>query len=428
MKFLTTVHLVLSHIPITLLMSATSIFRNIKNISIYGISRMISAGIPFLVLPYVTAILQPEDYAIVRLISVYALILIPLINWGTLDLISMNFHRKSLVEYKKVLSTLLILYLRNALIISALIFLIPQSWIQLTQISREWLLISVLLAFLVIIFESLNSLWISQKEAFKSALISIVKSVLEVVFILLLLKAFGWQGRIMAWLFSAFIIALFALVYLFRKQYLLPVFSREIKKSSIRFGYPLIAQRLAYFVLNQSDILFITHMISLKMAGVYGLGYQIGSMIFILNASIYAVYSPKIYEELSAGKKNTNSKFKVFYIVSISVASLLLMLFAPLLLSYFNPEYVESVNVIRWIAAASLMWSAYHIFYPYFMFYEHTKFIGMCSIGLALLNLILNYFLIDYFGYMGAAYATFISYGAYFLIGLLFYIFKIKNR
>ena len=65
----------------------------LKSFSIYTITGLLTAGIPFFILPVLTRYLSPYDYGQLSLFSTYVLILIPLISLGSTELIGIDFFQ-----------------------------------------------------------------------------------------------------------------------------------------------------------------------------------------------------------------------------------------------------------------------------------------------------------------------------------------------
>ena len=75
-----------------------------------------------------------------------------------------------------------------------------------------------------------------------------------------------------------------------------------------------------------------------------------------------------------------------------------------------TPDYYEA----RWVVppvAAAIFFTFIRSFYCNIEFYyEKTKFVMVASSGAAVLNVVLNYLFIPFFGYIAAAYTTLVCY------------------
>ena len=101
-------------------------------------------------------------------------------------------------------------------------------------------------------------------------------------------------------------------------------------------------------------------------------------------------------------------------LVLVAVISLGLMLVSPeVVLIFGSSKYADAVYIIPPVAASVFFVFLYGLnSYPEF-YYEKTSFLMIASVASAILNVILNFFFIRWFGYVAAAYTTLLCYIAY---------------
>jgi O-antigen/teichoic acid export membrane protein len=189
---------------------------------------------------------------------------------------------------------------------------------------------------------------------------------------------------------------------------------KKYLKAGILFGLPIILHTLGKFVTNQSDRIFIAKMVSIKEAGIYNIGYQVGMVILIFVNAVTSFIQPFLFERLS----NLTEKAKI-EIVRVSYLIILGMLALLLLLTFVTPfffyylidkSYLGGRIFVFWTGLGYFFWAIYVVFAGYIFYLKKTKILGYLSILNISLNLVLNYFLILKFGPIGASYATCISY------------------
>ena len=81
-----------------------------------------------------------------------------------------------------------------------------------------------------------------------------------------------------------------------------------------------------------------------------------------------------------------------------------------------DKRYIRATAYVFWIGLSYFFWGIYLIFSGFLFYAKKTAILGRLAILNVVLNLILNYFLIQWFGALGAAYATCIS---FFIIALV---------
>lgn len=187
--------------------------------------------------------------------------------------------------------------------------------------------------------------------------------------------------------------------------------NKEYWAYALGFNIPLLAYYLSQVVFNQSDRIMISHMVGTDKAAVYGVAYNIAMVLtFVLNA-INNSYVPWYYGKIKEGNTQENR------VVSLGIAALMAIMllgitwFAPeIILVLAGDQYAESVYVITPVAASLLALFYAQLFINVEFYYEEKKKLVWASIGAAVVNFVLNYFLIGWFGFVSAAYTTLISY------------------
>lgn len=193
---------------------------------------------------------------------------------------------------------------------------------------------------------------------------------------------------------------------------------------ALKFNIPLLPHYLSMVVLSSSDRIMISRMVGNAEAGIYSLAYSVSLVMTMFNQALLQTLEPWIYRKLKEGKSIdiASVAYPVFaFIASINV---LLMLFAPEIISIFAPEsYRDAIWCIPAVSLSCYFMFLYTFFATFEFYYEKTNYIAMASIGGAILNIVLNYVCILLFGYIAAAYTTLVC---YIIFSLMHYRFMNK--
>lgn len=104
-------------------------------------------------------------------------------------------------------------------------------------------------------------------------------------------------------------------------------------------------------------------------------------------------------------------------LVLIAVVNLLLIAFAPEIVSIFAPRaYAKATWIVPPIAMSVFFIFAFDLFAKFEFYYERTSLIMIASVIGAVLNVALNYWLIPILGYEVAGYTTLICYVMYAVV------------
>ena len=395
----------------------------LKSFSFYALTSLLTAGIPFLILPVLTHYLSPYDYGQLSLFNIYVLILIPFISLGSPSLISIDFFQKKQLEFSKLFSSVARFIGLNFLFILIVTFLLKDKLEGVLDLPSKWIPIIPLVAFLTIIVERYTALLINQKKAFLYSGVSILKVVIEVSLTLLFIVVIGmnWEGRIFSWITTLFLMSIISVYYFQKEGWLIKnSFDKTLVKNSLIYGLPLVPHILGKFVINQSDAIFIANMVSIEDVGIYRIGYQFGFIIAIFSGVFLNIYSPYLYERLA--KINYNKKIEIVkisyvFIFALIALTLVITFSTNIIFKYLIDEkYSSGAQYVFWISLSYLFWGGYLIFAGYFFYFKKTMILTYLSVLNVGLNIGLNYFLITKYGVIGAAYATTISFFFVFIL------------
>lgn len=396
----------------------------LRTISTYSIGSLLSAGIPFLVLPILTFHLSPADYGVLRLLSAYVLLIVPFVSLMSNGLSTIEYFKKPPSDFASLFTSTIRIPFVLTTIYSVLIYVLRDSISELTDIPPAWLICIPILALGTILTDVTLSMMVQQKKASAHLGFSLSRTILETgsTLILVVWMGMNWQGRVSSWALSVLIFSVIGLVYFKRQGWLSGVTSKDWTRQAMLFGLPLIPHALSKFVINQSDIIFISKMVSVEASGLYGVGYQFGLVLSIASGAMLNYISPYINERLAninGVKKEEIVRITYIFLGVLSLFVVLVTFGAEIAFDHLlDPRYSQSRDYVFWVTLAYLFWGGFSVFSQYIFFFKRTRILSSLAILNIGLNLLLNYLLIPKYGPLGAAYATTISFGVV-LIGAI---------
>jgi O-antigen/teichoic acid export membrane protein len=166
-------------------------------------------------------------------------------------------------------------------------------------------------------------------------------------------------------------------------------------------------------LLNWTDILMLGVMKSEKEVGIYNAAFKIGFIVLIIISTINVIIVPKISELFQEGKfielkKLLNRSTQLITILTLPVV-LVLVIFGKYILAQFGNEFILGYNVLIIITLSSFYSSICGNVDQILNFTNNQSVLMKINIFSLVLNIILNFFLIDNYGIEGAATASLIS-------------------
>jgi O-antigen/teichoic acid export membrane protein len=396
--------------------------------SVYTLTTVLCALLSLLILPILTTHLSQRDYGLTALFSTFVMILTPILGFTSGSYFWLAFFKKEPRVYlNKLFSTYFWLICGMSLVIIILLIIFFPLLKNLSVFNLLFILLIPATGFISLISCETGNYFINNKKPVNyliySVLITLIELGLSYYLVVYVLKC--WEGRIVAWFISLFIQFLFTVwLFGFKEKYIQFTFSKSLLFKLLLFGYPLIFHQLGKFIINQSDRLFITKMISLDEAGIYSIGYQVGAMLLLPIAAFANFYGPFVYERLSDINPQKKIEIvKVSYIFAgvILFCFLALLIISPLFFELLiDKKFFAGKIYVFWVALAYVFWGLYMMFSTVIFYKEKTKFLGWLAVLNVTLNALFNYCLILKFGAIGAAYATTISFFIVCVITVLY--------
>ncbi|HIT67891.1 MAG TPA: oligosaccharide flippase family protein [Candidatus Merdisoma merdipullorum] len=198
-------------------------------------------------------------------------------------------------------------------------------------------------------------------------------------------------------------------------------FSKKYWIYALRFNIPLLPHYLSMTILSSSDRIMISNMVGDDKAGIYSLSYSISMIMTMFNSALLQTVEPWIYRKLKEKKIQDLAHVAYPCFILIAALNILLIIFAPEIVAVFAPpEYQEAIWCIPPVVLSVFFTFLYTFFATFEFYYEKTRYIASATVGGALLNIVLNYFGIQLFGYVAAAYTTLFSYILYAMLHYYF--------
>lgn len=379
-----------------------------KNTLVFTLGNVGSKIISFLLVPLYTHYLTTTEYGIADLVFTLAQILVPILTL----MVSSGLFRYGLSnDYRPedVLCSSLVICIPGIVIMPFISFVL-----KLYEPITEWVWYLCLYV-ICQICSSLLLCYLKVKELNKQyALLSVLQTFLIAVLNIITIVIFKWGIR--GYLFSSIVSSAFvALVSFFVGKIKIDIkkshFDKKLTIVVALYSAPLVLNELSWWIIHSCDKLMITHLIGSDCLGVYSIASRIPSFITVIVSifsSAWGISTIKEYEETT---DNTfyNSVFKAYSFINFLAAIMIISI-----VKIFMKVYVSDVFFEAWRYTPFLILSTvYASFCSFFgALYTALKKSISCmysSLVGALINVLLNYYLIKGMGLLGAVIASAIA-------------------
>jgi O-antigen/teichoic acid export membrane protein len=240
----------------------------------------------------------------------------------------------------------------------------------------------------------------------------LISSVLKVVFIYnkLPLLSFAWLV-----LFDSIIMAI-GYIYFFLKtnskfkiKYL--KYSKTFAKALLKESWPLIISGIVVSVYMRIDQVMIKEMLDNNAVGQYAVSARINEIFLIPVVILSKSLAPAIFSRI--GQKSELNLYKLmsqyYTLTGFFIIFIVLLGSDFFILNTFGTDYQLSASLLNILVFSTFLVYTTSSFSNYFIGHNKTKITLTITTISVILNILLNFYFIKYYGVIGAAYATVIA-------------------
>ncbi|MCG7987551.1 MAG: oligosaccharide flippase family protein [Candidatus Thiodiazotropha weberae] len=383
----------------------------------YGVAEAISRLAGFLLIPVYTSYLQTEDYGRLQIISITIELIGIFISFGISDAIyRFYFEQKNEKDKKTIVSSGVITV---SVLATIIVLIISQFGDELSLLlfgeteSSKYIKI----AFVTLLFGVFHTLLLTYFRLMKKSLIYLILSVckliltLSVIITLVAYYEYGLIGVFVGNMVTAVVFGSAGLLYLYKKIGIHYSLSKVREMAS--YSLPIIPAYLSMMVINVSDRYIVKMILGLSDVAIYTLGYKLGNVIhYFVRVPFMQIWLPRRYELYHSGAEpEMFSKIATYYIG--------LMFWSGLAVSVLVHDVIKVISsndywdAAQYAPAIALCYVIYgldqHLSFGIHVA-KKTKYLSYINTVVAVLNIILNWYLITAYGIWGAVIATFLSF------------------
>ncbi len=216
-----------------------------------------------------------------------------------------------------------------------------------------------------------------------------------------------------------------------KRFFSLSAIDREITRIMLRFSIPMIPTSIMWIITGFSDRIFIKYLngpegeVGGAAAGLYTAASKIPNLVSMVSTVFFQAWNMSAITEYGSkeiGKfyrKVFNAYQSIMYIASAGII-LFVDILSGLLLNYdAHPEYHKAVYYTPVLVLSVLMMCFNMFLSSIYTAAQKTKNSFWTSFIVTVLNLVLNFFLIQKYGVHGAIATTFISYIICYIIRII---------
>jgi O-antigen/teichoic acid export membrane protein len=391
-----------------------------KDVAIYGSGDLVFRLVGLLVFPIYAHVFSVQEFGVYALITTTVGVVTLCASLGLNMAITRYYWDPEISPAMRPtavstgLATLLVW--STSVVLLVIVGMFPAREIIASRYSATWIFIFIALVTVVpeqVLQYCLNVLRL-QFSPWKFTFLSFLKNIFGVAVGLVLILFFdGGLGGLFLGALTGACLAVFIALVLIRCE-LAIAFHLPTAKRLISFGYPFIFAGLAYFIFGSVDRWMLAELSDTTQLGLYAIAYKFAGIILFVNSAFGQAWSP-----IALKLKRDDSEYRSAYsrvlsiwFFSLAVAGSAIALFGNEALRMLTPrEYWAAAPVMAPLIMGIVLSGTTQITGIGISLENRTRLFATAAWTTALVNVLMNFFLIPRWGALGSAAATFFSYG-----------------
>lgn len=387
--------------------------KSINKVLVWQIgTQFLLQGLSFFTVPIFTRLLTPADYGQMSTYNSWVSLLglfVGLQTHGTIALAKIKFGDD---EFYKYLSSIMTLSLLSFLFIFPFSFIFKNTLGILFGFPAFLIPVIVIHSFFSYCITFYSTVLVQLKKVEKNAILSLIRALsmlgLSFLFVLNMNKN-RYLGRIFADVLVVFFLGLFLIILIYHKGKVF--YSKKHWNFCLPLCIPLIFHGVGGVIFSQSDRVMLKAMVGESEAGIYSVVYTLALVINIIRDSCNSIWEPFYYEDRKKGNFDIIKIRSKNYLIFFTIITMGFILLSPEVFKLLAPEsYWSGIKIIPLVAMAYYFNFMYKFPANYEFYHGKNGAVAMCSAVVAVINIVLNYFLIPKYNGSGAAIATLVSF------------------
>jgi O-antigen/teichoic acid export membrane protein len=397
-----------------------------KQTSHYTIGNALATIAALVSFPILTRLLTIEEYGLMALITSSLGMLVAFGKCGVQNS-TIRFYSEtragsspwSLEQYyATVVYGMATLGAAAAFVWLIIITALPESLLNDERL-RPLLYMTVILVFIRVIESSVLNIFKAREQSGIVAIFTVLHryGVLAAVVLTLYFVSRDLFGLFGATIVAELTVVVVAMTVL-RRGLTLKVsrYSSTMLRAMLAFGIPMVALEVSGIVLNIGDRYIIQTFLGAADLGIYAAAYNLSEYIHaILLVAIVSAVMPmylRLWEDEGAEVtiKFINAALRFYFVVSIPMIAGLSVIGSDLLSFLASEKFAAGATVIPWVISGKILGGSMTFLGAGLYINKQGLTLAGLVAGAAIINVLMNLFMVPAFGIEGAAMATLLSF------------------
>lgn len=389
----------------------------IENFLVYGLGGIISKIIPLIMVPIVTKIMPGTEYygisdlsnTVVSLFSAFAIM-------GMYDAMYRLFFDKDDERFKRtVCSTALVFTLCTSFVVFLLMLVFKNAIASVFFRDSKYAYV-VYLSAIATLVGATNSIVSAPTRMLNKRKVFLVTNTISPILSYSISVPLLLAGHyVIALPLSAIIsgVTMEAAFGVMNHRWFSPnLFDRKTLKQLLVIALPLLPNFMIYWIFNSCDRVMVTSAIGIGAEGIYSVGSKLGHASQLIYTAFAGGWQYFAFATMKEGNqvKSNSLIFEYLGVISFVATSFICAWSYGIFKLLFKPDYLSGYIIAPYLFLAPLLQMLFQVIANQFLVVKKTWPSSLILASGAVINVVLNYFLIPVIGIEGAAIATLFGY------------------
>lgn len=403
----------------------------LKHVRNYFFSNIATKALGIITIPIYTYLLNPEDYGMVSLYIAYCSIGAVLLTANTHTSVSRYYFEEKEEDFKVFVSTSIYLSIVSTVLFGSLA-LLYMFFFPINTTLPYWafgaIILTTFAGILNSIFMQIHLPANNSKLIARTTVIAGYGQFVIAIIAVLIAPEPKWIYLVFAKLFG--VLAFSTLFFKHIKDFI--VFRIDLRhfRYILNYSIPLIPYALGGVILTQIDRIMISSTSSVIDTGLYSIAIGLAMLVRFVGLAIDQAWLPTYFKYMDTKNYTQHDKDCKRNLIywSLTVAVFILLFLEPSRYIIDN-KFHDALTLIPIVILGYLFEFYFKIYGKNIGYLKKTVYSSIVYLSAGIINIILNYFTLDTFGYQFAAYNTVISFMCLFILAWIVskYIIKLHT-
>lgn len=386
----------------------------IKNSGFYFGASFFHAIIGLLIFPLQSMYLNHTDYAIIGYFGSFTSLITPILNFSLINYYLRKYFLIPDDKREYVLNAIMLTLLVYGIVSLIIVLIAFYAYMEISDVPFPFWPYA-LLAFLPLYFDNFFLLYQVRcrmtRKAQKFFYITTVKTLLIPLFTFLFVVLYNWGalGKFWSVLLPSIVVGSYCLFVLFDRK--IARFDTKVIKEAISFGWPISLSTMIWYFCGGIDKAILAPLNDNYNMGLYTIGLQISNFLMVFYFTITQTFEPDLYQAIANDNKPKLIKFVLLIVGVNAFVNLIFVLVCPFVFDILTAHrFVEASDYAQITTLRNITNSLYFILNTVLIGYGFTK----SSLGIRIISavacIIMYYFMIGHWGFIGAAWGQVLSF------------------